>query len=131
VPEVHVVAALVLGPDGRALLVRKRGTTLFMQPGGKPEAGESAAEALVRELAEEVSLDVRPDELTAMGRYEAAAANEPGHTVVAEVFALTLASSYAERGAEIEELAWVDPAAPGVALAPLTVALLHRVASRP
>jgi 8-oxo-dGTP pyrophosphatase MutT (NUDIX family) len=130
VPEVHVVAALALGPDGRALLVRKRRTTLFMQPGGKPEPGESAAEALVRELAEEVGVVATEAELTPMGRYEAAAANEPGHTVVAEVFALEVAGSAAAAG-EIEEAVWVDPAAPHVALAPLTERLLDRVASRP
>lgn len=41
-PVIEVVAALVTGPDGRTLLVRKRGTVLFMNPGGKPEAGGAA-----------------------------------------------------------------------------------------
>lgn len=35
-PEIRV-SALVLRVDGAMLMVRKRGTTAFMLPGGKPE----------------------------------------------------------------------------------------------
>ncbi|MDQ4110455.1 MAG: NUDIX domain-containing protein, partial [Actinomycetota bacterium] len=38
------------------LTVRKNGTTKFMLPGGKLEPGESAAEAAVREVAEELGV---------------------------------------------------------------------------
>jgi 8-oxo-dGTP pyrophosphatase MutT (NUDIX family) len=37
---IKVVAALISDDAGRVLLVRKRGTTAFMQPGGKRDAGE-------------------------------------------------------------------------------------------
>ena len=40
--------------DGHVLTVRKRGTSMFMFPGGKPEAGESPVEAGVREVREEL-----------------------------------------------------------------------------
>src|SRR6478609_7813601 len=56
--RIHVSAAVILDGDGRLLLVRKAGTTAFMQPGGKPEPGESASETLSRELAEELCLEV-------------------------------------------------------------------------
>ena len=32
---ISIVAALIRDPAGRVLLVRKRGTVAFMQPGGK------------------------------------------------------------------------------------------------
>jgi len=35
---IRIAAAVLIGPDGRTLLVRKRGTEAFMQPGGKIEA---------------------------------------------------------------------------------------------
>ena len=46
---IRVAAAVVTDDAGRFLLVRKRGTTAFMQPGGKIEPGEDPRAALVRE----------------------------------------------------------------------------------
>jgi 8-oxo-dGTP pyrophosphatase MutT (NUDIX family) len=46
----RIAAALLIREDGHTLLVRKRGTTSFMQPGGKIDPGETAQRALVREL---------------------------------------------------------------------------------
>lgn len=70
-------AAVITDADGRLLLVRKAGTTAFMQPGGKPEAGEDAAQTLIRELAEEIGLRLQPSDLTPLGEFTAPAANEP------------------------------------------------------
>jgi 8-oxo-dGTP diphosphatase len=49
---IRIVAALIRDDAGRVLLVRKRGTTAFMQPGGKRDAGEDDIAALSREVAE-------------------------------------------------------------------------------
>ena len=37
---IRIVAALIRDDAGRVLLVRKRGTDAFMQPGGKRDPGE-------------------------------------------------------------------------------------------
>jgi 8-oxo-dGTP diphosphatase len=129
-PTISVSAGVVLDGRGRALLVRKTGTDAFMNPGGKPEPGESAAEALSRELGEEVSLAVRPSELTYLGRFRAAAANEPGHLVDAEVFAVTVADTDVRPQLEIAEAVWVDPVRADVDLAPLAADHLLRAAAR-
>jgi len=50
----HAHAALIRDGAGRVLLVRKRGTTAFMQPGGKRDSGEDDVTALAREIDEEV-----------------------------------------------------------------------------
>ena len=47
---IHIVAAVILDDRGRALVVRKHGASRFIQPGGKPEPGESPLQALAREL---------------------------------------------------------------------------------
>lgn len=116
-----LAAALILDSAGRALLVRKQGTVAFMQPGGKIEPGETARQAIVRELEEELTLTVAPDALGYLGRFEAPAANEPGWLIDCEVFVMTTDAPVAA-AAEIAELRWFDPADTGDAIiAPLTV----------
>lgn len=107
--------------DGRTLVVRKRGTTTFIQPGGKLEAGERPADAVCRELEEEIGLRIGVDRLTFVGRFEGPAVNEAG-TVVAHAFRIDIdVNDAVTAAAEIEELAWIDPAQPGdIVLAPLT-----------
>ena len=55
---IRIVAAVVADERGRLLLVRKRGTTAFMQPGGKLEPGESPVDALAREIREELGVGI-------------------------------------------------------------------------
>lgn len=117
---IHVSAAVITDADGRLLLVRKAGTTAFMQPGGKPEPGETPAETLARELAEEVGLRVDADALEPLGEFTAVAANEPGFEVVADVFRVDIGDQEPVLDAEIVELRWVTAAtASGIEIAPL------------
>jgi len=119
-PVISIVAALIRDDAGRVLLVRKRGTAAFMQPGGKRDAGEDDVAALARELDEELGCRVRPGSARPLGVFDCAAANEPGFRVQASVYAVDVEGAIAPR-AEIEDIAWVDPAAvSGLALAPLT-----------
>ena len=115
----RVAAGIITDPTGRTLLVRKRGTSLFMNPGGKYETGETAPQTLVRELREELGLVVAEAALTYVGFFETDAANEAGHALEAEVYALATTEPVSPL-AEIEELRWVDPTALGDApVAPL------------
>ena len=117
---IRIAAALAIGSDGRLLLVRKRGTAFFMQPGGKIEPGEAPVDALRRELFEELGLVVAASGPEPLGRFSAAAANEAGRIVEAELFRLAVMGPV-QPAAEIEEAVWVRAAeAERLNLAPLT-----------
>jgi len=118
--EIRIAAAALMREDGATLLVRKRGTSAFMQPGGKIEGGETPISALCRELSEELGLTILPDEAEYLGRFSAPAANEADCTVTAEIFRLQIEEEIVARS-EIEEARWVYPATQDdLALAPLT-----------
>lgn len=110
-PEILIAAAVLVGPDGRTLVVRKRGTRIFMQPGGKIEPSETSAAALAREVRKELGIEIDLDAATYLGRFSAPAAHEAA-TVVAEVFRLPIIVEPVPQ-AEIEEVRWIDPEAPG------------------
>jgi 8-oxo-dGTP diphosphatase len=117
---IRIAAALLIEPNGQTLLVRKRGTQAFMQPGGKIDAGEKPAEALARELHEELGLIIEPSDAVYLGNFSAPAVNEPGYTVEADLFQVTIDEPVSP-AAEIEEVRWIDPATDGdLILAPLT-----------
>ena len=110
-----VVSALVIRNSlGEVLTVRKRGTTGFMLPGGKPEPGETPEQTARREATEELGLILDSYSLMELGTYEAAALNEPGRTVRAHVYLLVTAGGVADvdqaaPSAEIEEIRWAHP----------------------
>ncbi|MFA5171842.1 MAG: Nudix family hydrolase [Sulfuriferula sp.] len=61
-PHIHVAAAAIIRPDGQFLLASRPADKPYAGywefPGGKIEAGESAYQALVRELDEELGIQV-------------------------------------------------------------------------
>lgn len=117
VKDIRVSALVLFHPDrDELLMVRKTGTTSFMLPGGKPEAGESAEETIIREIAEELGLPLERDRLSPLGTFAATAANEADHRVIGDVFCYAgvppeLNIETIEHLAEIAEAVWVpfDP----------------------
>ncbi|MGO4236366.1 NUDIX hydrolase [Pseudarthrobacter sp. YAF2] len=134
--RIVVSAVCVFDDAGRLLTVRKRGTAMFMHPGGKPEPGETAVQAAARELAEEVGIILRPQELELMGVWVADAANEAATDIEATVF-LAPGTWQANPAAEIAEIRWLDYAGmdgaplPGDLAPLLTDHILPVLAARP
>ncbi|MBB4185681.1 NUDIX hydrolase [Sinorhizobium terangae] len=120
---IHIAAALLIRPDGQTLLMRKRGASAFMQPGGKIGLGEMPDAALARELREEIDLDVEPASFEVLGAFSAESSNEPGHRVHADVFLVRTEQLHFHPAAEIEEVngfrrstltAWRSPRSPRI-----------------
>lgn len=119
--QIHIAAAVITDKAGRILLVRKRDTVWFMQPGGKIESGERPEVALARELKEELNADFNPDEMIPLGRFTDLAANEPGHQLFADMFRICTTQTNFLPSAEIEEVIWFEPSSNHpYQLAPLT-----------
>ncbi|HWV36227.1 MAG TPA: NUDIX domain-containing protein [Thermomicrobiales bacterium] len=118
------VAAVCFLKDERLLTVRKRGSALFMLPGGKLEPGETAMRAAIRECREEIGAEVQPEDLTLLGTFQAPAANEVGWLVRSTTFvAETPVELRVAR--EIAEVRWIPMKdASATPLAPL---LQHHV----
>ncbi len=117
---IEIVAALIRDGAGRVLLVRKRGTTAFMQPGGKRHPGEDDIAALAREIGEELGCRLVHGSIQPLGEFDATSANEPGWKVRASLYEIDVTGDIAPR-AEIDATIWIDPSSPpDIALAPLT-----------
>ena len=111
--DIRVSALVLLHPlrtSFRSWCARK-GTTSFMLPGGKPEAGETAEETIVREISEELGLSLETNRLSPLGTFAADAANEADHQVIGDVFCYDglpaeLNVDRINHLAEIAEAAW-------------------------
>jgi 8-oxo-dGTP diphosphatase len=127
---IRIVAALIRDSEGRVLLVRKRGTSAFMQPGGKLDVDEDDVTALSREISEELGCAVVPHSVRPLGAFDAVAANEPGFRVAANLYHADVTGEIMP-SREIDEAIWVDPASPpDIHLAPLTRDHVLPLASR-
>lgn len=93
--------------DGKLLSARSKGKTLFYIPGGKREEGESDEQALIREIKEEISVDLLPESIKYAETFTAKADGKSSDTLV------KLTCYYAEfegellADAEIEEIAFL------------------------
>jgi 8-oxo-dGTP pyrophosphatase MutT (NUDIX family) len=90
------------------LFARSGGKTIFYIPGGKREPGESDAAALIREIREELSVDLLPETLVHAGTFSAQADGRPDGTNVCNTCYFAQCIGEPRASAEIEELAWFD-----------------------
>jgi 8-oxo-dGTP pyrophosphatase MutT (NUDIX family) len=68
--------------EGKILCTRSKGKDMFYMPGGKREKGETDAQALARELKEELTIELIPNSMKRVGIFEAQAHGKPEGTIV-------------------------------------------------
>ncbi|MCR8572923.1 GNAT family N-acetyltransferase [Streptomyces sp. Isolate_219] len=94
--------------EGRLLSVRTRGNDTFYLPGGKYEPGETAREALSRELGEELGLVVPAEELSEACVIHDVAHGKNGRRLQMTCFTGGPQDIAPVPGREIAEYAWFD-----------------------
>ncbi len=68
--------------DKKVLMARSHGQDVFYTPGGGREEGETSEQALIREVKEELLVDIVPETIKHYGTFTAPAHGRPEGTIV-------------------------------------------------
>ncbi len=93
--------------DRQLFSTRSKGKDTYYFPGGKREPGETDPECLVREISEELGVELLPETLQFLGQFEAQA---HGQREGIQVHMRCYTGEYVgtlSAASEIEELAWL------------------------
>ena len=104
--HIHKAAGILI-QDRKLLVERSKGKEFFIAPGGSIEPGETAVEALVRELKEEFKIVVKPEDLSVFGTFRAFAAGQEHRVVEMQVFNVARWQGAPTADNEVEEIRWV------------------------
>jgi len=103
-------AAWLCVRDRHVLAARSKGKSAFYLPGGKPEAGESIEHALIREVKEELCVDLVPVSVEFVRLFTAQAhGKNAGTTLRMDCFSADFVGEISPSN-EIEEVAWLTHA---------------------
>jgi ADP-ribose pyrophosphatase len=94
----------------KLLCARSKGKMSFYSPGGKREAGESDQQALMREINEELSVDLIPESMEYAGTFNAQADGKPEGVMVKMTCYYSRYNGTLQPASEIEEIAWLTSA---------------------
>lgn len=94
--------------DGKILSALTKGKDTWYVPGGKREEGESDYEALMREVEEELTVQLIPDTITYYETFEAQAHGKPEGTIVRMTCYQAEFTGELNAASEIEQIAFVD-----------------------
>jgi 8-oxo-dGTP diphosphatase len=93
--------------DKKILVARSKGKNIYYIPGGKREPGESDQAALIREIKEELSVDIHPATIQHAGTFIDKAHDKSKDVSVKMTCFTADFSNDIKPDAEIEEIAWL------------------------
>lgn len=107
--QIHTATGLMV-KDRKLLVVRTPGQDFFKASGGKLDPGESAQQTVVRELKEELNVDVVESDLELMDTFYVPALGKghEGETLRSDVFIVREWTGEPTPSREVEEIRWVE-----------------------
>ena len=120
--------AFIYLENRKLLSTRSRGKDAYYIPGGKREGNESDLETLVREVKEELTVDILPETAKLYGVFEAQAHGKAEGVIVRMTCYTAEFTGTFEASSEIEELRWMTTADTDI-ISPvdkLIIASLHK-----
>ncbi len=93
--------------DGRILSTRSKGKDKYYIPGGKREAGETDIETLVREVKEELSVDIIESSAAFYGIFEAQAHGKAEGVIVRMTCYTAEFTGELKPDSDIAEITWL------------------------
>lgn len=93
--------------DGKILSTRSKGKDKYYIPGGKREVGETDIETLVREVKEELSVDIIESSAKFYGAFEAQAHGKAEGVIVKMTCYTAEYSGELKADSEIAEIVWL------------------------
>ncbi len=103
----------------KILSTRSKGKDAWYIPGGKREAGESDQEALIREVTEELTVDLIPETITYLNTFKAQAHGKPEGVFVQMTCYTAEYKGDLAPATEIEEMSWLTSDADPAVLSPV------------
>ena len=99
-------SALTVIRGNKLLVVRAKGSSYFLMPGGKSKEGETEITALKREITEELGCSIDESSIAYLGNFEDLTADGKA-TVSIDLYTGTLVGE-PKPSSEIEELKWIS-----------------------
>lgn len=94
--------------DQQILVTRSKGKDLFYLPGGKRETGETDQAALIREVQEELSIDLQPETISYLDTFAGQAHGKAEGTMVISTCYQASYTGQIQAANEIEEVAFLS-----------------------
>ena len=100
--------ALIKIENGRILSTKSRGKNKYYIPGGKRENKETDEQTLIREIQEELSVDIIPESIEYIGTFKAQSDGDTKGVIVKMTCYKADYTGAPKENNEIEEIRWLN-----------------------